>query len=652
MSKTQEPMVIPLVGVETVASDFERAELGQWYWYQEDDGVQKTLRCVVEIGTNYLKLEYPRDSQDWGHSVRVHRDEFSSRLTFAPDAQQHIHERIAHYQSAVSSNMEQIQLLSQHLGLMPQLGYQAPGQAESKSLALLSGQDNVEDFKQALVSAKKDTLPALFKENERLTRELSRWMVAESMPMKARLLPMRESIKNIDDRLFNIELYAGLLDTIATVSDGEPAAYGEKLRVMQRRLYMDEECLMSYESGGMEFKDMAAFDRWIARAENRDRIMPFPRCMVSMQVRRKYKDRDFFGSALNLFVQMKMMETDKYTFLYVRNGEQVYRITTAIDFGEMMFPERAVYDPSEPLMMYVSGSDRIDRFMTRREFDQRVAETEELKAKYAQWNLENPKEVWEQANPKSSWSWANPYRDNWFSTSGWHPFDDSSVYYDQGMAKITAEVKEYNRVALLIQGLFDRTQTLMPHPIVQMWKPHSFAGAVELIYDSSNVLTYGDAPDIEAYVKACNAQITADSVVYGQEEAWMRREADKENTRTRNNWRIQESHKHYYERLRPYGDPGPGRVAKMASWNASRKTASFTWERERRGSRSFGEVLKATISVPLDKLFNVSAYQAGDFKRFFADPRTREKYLEWAPLLLSAEDYVNGKLEAQLPLEK
>jgi len=107
-------------------------------------------------------------------------------------------------------------------------------------------------------------------------------MIASSMPMKARLSPMKESVKQIDDRLFNIQLYAGLLDTIVTVSEGEPAAYGEKLRVMQRRLYMDEECLMSYESGGMELSDIGEFDRWIARPENRDRIMPFARCMVSM----------------------------------------------------------------------------------------------------------------------------------------------------------------------------------------------------------------------------------------------------------------------------------------------------------------------------------------------------------------------------------
>lgn len=651
MSITHDPMVIPLVEVETVASDFERAELGQWYWYRAEDEKGKTLRCVVEIGSNYLTLEYPRDAKDWGSSVRVHRDEFADKLTFEPNADPYIQERIAYYQQAVSSNMAQIQALSQNLGLMPQMGHAKPGQDESKSLAILSGQSNVEDFKQALITAKKETLPELFKQNEALTRELTRWMIADSMPMKARLMPMKTSIKNIDDRLFNIQLYAGLLDTIVTVSGGEPAKYEEKLRVMQRRLYMDEECLMSYESGGMEFSDMAEFDRWIARPENRDRIMPFARCMVSMQVRRKVKDRDFMGSALSIFVNMQKMQADKFTFLYVRNGEQVYRIITDIDFGELMFPERSVYDPSEPMMMLVSG-DRIEKFMSRREFDSRVAESNELRAKYEQWKLDNPQEAWEAANPKQSWQWANPYRDNWFSVGGWQPFDDSSVYYDQGMAKILGEIKEYNRVALLIQGLFDRTQTLMPHPIVQMWKPHSFSSAVELVYDSSNVLTYGEAPDIEAYVKACNAYISQDSVVYGQEDAWMRREAEKENTRTRNNWRVQESHKHYYERLRPYGDPGPGRVAKMASWNAKRKIASFSWERERQNSRSFGEMIKATISVPLEKLFNVSAYQQGDYKRFFADPRTRERYLEWAPLLLSAEEYVTGKLAAQEPVSE
>ena len=45
------------------------------------------------------------------------------------------------------------------------------------------------------------------------------------------------------------------------------------------------------------------------------------------------------------------------------------------------------------------------------------------------------------------------------------------------------------------------------------------------------------------------------------------------------------------------------------------------------------------------RLFNVSAYKPGDFHMFFDDPRTREEYLEWAPLLLSAEEYHAGRMK-------
>lgn len=44
----------------------------------------------------------------------------------------------------------------------------------------------------------------------------------------------------------------------------------------------------------------------------------------------------------------------------------------------------------------------------------------------------------------------------------------------------------------------------------------------------------------------------------------------------------------------------------------------------------------------MKKLLNVSAYTPGDFKQFFADPRTRAEYLKWAPLLLAAEEFHAG----------
>ncbi len=49
-----------------------------------------------------------------------------------------------------------------------------------------------------------------------------------------------------------------------------------------------------------------------------------------------------------------------------------------------------------------------------------------------------------------------------------------------------------------------------------------------------------------------------------------------------------------------------------------------------------------SLTVRMSSLLNVSAYQKGDYKQFFQDPRTRAHYLKWAPLLLAAEDFVCG----------
>ena len=51
------------------------------------------------------------------------------------------------------------------------------------------------------------------------------------------------------------------------------------------------------------------------------------------------------------------------------------------------------------------------------------------------------------------------------------------------------------------------------------------------------------------------------------------------------------------------------------------------------------------FSCQAELLFNVSAYTPGDYKMFFSDPRTRAKYLQWAPFMLAAEDYhASGKI--------
>jgi hypothetical protein len=237
-----------------------------------------------------------------------------------------------------------------------------------------------------------------------------------------------------------------------------------------------------------------------------------------------------------------------------------------------------------------------------------------------------------------------------YEVGTWHPFDKSSVYYDEMLKDVTDRAKYWNRIALIIQGLFDRSEVLHPHPPVQSWTKEGFDSAIELVY-MDRLLTPGDAPDFEAYARRLRFRINGDSVVIGQERPWLKREQEREYKRRSNDWRLDWNARHVGAWWRPSGNPGPGFLAKIAEWDRSKKVAKFTWSRQKRRAswRTKGERVADSIKVEADLLFNVSAYQPGDFLQFFRDPRTRADYLKWAPLLLTAEDFHAGKLEAQEP---
>ncbi|OUC50353.1 hypothetical protein B7939_12260, partial [Eggerthia catenaformis] len=120
MSKGFEPVVIPIVEVERVLSDFEKCELGQWYW-TDKGGDEELLMCVMEIGSNYVELHEPELR---GYRLsRIHRDQFDERLTFEPNAALYIQQQVERYQLAISENMAEIQRLTESLGIAPQLAH-------------------------------------------------------------------------------------------------------------------------------------------------------------------------------------------------------------------------------------------------------------------------------------------------------------------------------------------------------------------------------------------------------------------------------------------------------------------------------------------------------------------------------------------------
>ena len=605
-------------------------QIGQWYWVEDEKkGKFDWFACVTEIGSNFIRLESPN-----GSYTRIHENDFEKKAKLEPDPESVIRGRIKFYQDAVQENLGHIREITARLGIQPRESSSAP-KSESRELSTFNAMPDMKKYKKELIKAKETTLPKLFDEMEKNHERVALWMKARTVPMKAMCIGLKGAVDQINDRIFNVSLYAGLTEEVKKIVDGAPAAKDEKLRLFQRMCFMDEECLVNYRIGGMEFDNIRDFDKWISETANLDRLLPWQRCMVAFRVRREVKERYYDGSYANALINIRLEQLDKATFMYIRNGAQLYRMTCDLEFDEHIFPSQHQVDFTEPLMAKTRG-DEVADIITKRHWEDIVRKWDEKKRLHDEWEKQYGDDR-TKSNPHWISSFDDPRRE-------YEPFDKSSVYYDDMQEKIEKQLKYYNRIALIIQGLFDRSEVLHPHPPARLWAPGGMEELVELVYDGAGAIHYKEPPDFDEYLRKVNKTIGKGSFTIGQEVAWEIREAEIENNRWNSNRR------NHVERYRPYGDPGPGYIAQILEWQQKSGNAIFRWERER---RSWGKYwgpdgpIKCVIRVHRDKLFNVSGYTPGDYKQFYVDPRSRAKYLKWAPLLLSAEEYHAGNLDAK-----
>lgn len=642
--------------VEPINSSVELS-LGQWAvvrqtdddWIYDAQGLlvennTQTLCCISEIGSNYFEFVGPKAERGGQAVFRIHQVEFWSRVKLISEstAQAMIERQVGHFQQNSANLLGEIKKLTAALGISKAMGieHSQSQQTDSTGLLVINSQNNIDQYQLSLETAKKDLLPAMYEDLKKSNQHLMKWLSASSLSTLCQITDMQDHIKTINDRLFSLTLYAGLCENLVKVREGNPAAIDAKLHVMQRRCYMDEECLVNYKAGGMSFKQISQFDQWLSEKENFERVLPHDRCVVAFRVRRKDADRPWDGSLLGAFIHIQMAEADKKTFLYFRNGEQLWRLETEIEFGELIFPDSTVFDPSEPMMFKMFGS-KVDKFISKREYEQLKAERERKEAENEQWEQENPYEVWKESaknNSRHSYEWAKPHTFFACDLDQWQELTSESVYFDDAIAVVQEEFKRYNRIATVLQGVFDRSEALHPHPPAQLWTAHGFSQLIELVYDGTKAIAHGEKPDIEAYIQECNASMGVGSTVIGQLDYWLKAEAKKEMKRRQNDWRLSESERYReLSRYEPFGNPGPKEIAAIEHFKPKSKVATFKWDKE--SARFPYRPIECSINVPASELFNISAYRPGDFKQFFQDHRTRQEYLKWAPFLLAAEDW-------------
>ena len=665
----------------------DRPAVGSWwgvkYGGDQGEGVgdPEWFGGAVEVGSNYVVLEgIGRKDQETTLTLRVHMDHFAERCRSVVDPASVISAQVDQSKHAVRHLMGQIAQACARLGVSVQ---QALGEASdpgTTALAVAHGTADVRAYSQALTKLKDDELPQLFEQVKVQHSRMATWMRADLIPAKAELARVQGVTKVVEQKIETVELYAGLDEEAVLVRNGDPAPVAARVHLMQRMHFMDEECLARYEAGGMDFEDVAAFDRWLCRSENLSRILPHPRCVVAFRVRRHRKQYD---SDLSPFIRMRFDNENKRTCLYVRNGDRVHRVFCALEFGEQLFPRREEADllgDDEIWVRWQSGNDA--EFITGRK---RAAAVE--KERRGRARLAFRLKAWRKAGqPRGDWSRplmenekrSVPYRvgigrmeipegstHEHGKPSDWNDnfhrrHDDvgnpddyvlltpEHAFYEDAMRRVRDQANQHNRVAVVVQGLLDRSTCLHPHPPWKVWTPEGFSQGVELVYDVSLAIAPGEAPDFEEYRKQLNKSLRTGCHTVGQVEAW-------------HDERPSYKDLNYHPKRLLYLSGGPKRVHQVKKISRDGKKVTFSWERERHKPHWIPHpekpgYRKATYpGIPIEwscdreHLTCVEAYTPGDFHLFYDDPRTRADYLKWAPILLACEDWHKRRRDGDPP---
>jgi hypothetical protein len=153
------------------------------------------------------------------------------------------------------------------------------------------------------------------------------------------LADFKKKIVKIERVITSIELYMGIDEEIFQIQEGQRAAQETPITFRQQVLYMDEE-IGHWKNGGLDFQNVAWFDKWLTENNNYKKLCPEEKCLVVFRPRRhnkKYSDEAWLDAMLN--------SNNRQTYLLIRNGDCLFRIyTEKIIIFPRLFPKRKEFE--------------------------------------------------------------------------------------------------------------------------------------------------------------------------------------------------------------------------------------------------------------------------------------------------------------------
>ena len=567
-------------------------KVGEWYWVKT--GKERRMMVVERVYSNHVAfVRHAAEHSSYGERVR--HEHLLARVKLELNWQSILMDEIMETRQLISDAAQR--LLEDALAKNALSAPAAPGGASQTGLELSLRVTDPKQQKADLLSVQ-----ALAKETDQSIAELNKQFAGLCKNLVAADLvrgkEVARQVEDIERKIFVIEVYAGLQEHVIQIAKGEPAGIGEKIAIRQSLLYMDEETLIGYADGGMDFENLGEFDEWIARPENMERCLPEKRGIVAWRVRRERKD---YGPAKTIEIALKHLRwhsEDFKTYLLIRNGGNVYRIASDVDFSPRLIPLRTEFDKG-----FVSKSSNY--------------------------------------NPET----------HRYEEAG-TPITPNHMGYDDTVMALRKAMNHYNQIVVLVQGLLDRSEVFHPHAPINLSSAEAIDQWLVAVRDDEDVMDW-EGPHWRKYLEANQAAVKPGSMIYSRYlDIGKSGYNAKERPKIIAVERLRGFNKQDEAKYRTFNSrqgrsqweddteiPALGTPGVEVSWSWGTR---YGWEHGDYGKWGEWPVNKRRRAwLPLDSLINLSTYNSGDYLPFLNDRKQRMEYELWTREFFAAEDWLH-----------
>lgn len=401
--------------------------------------VQATIHIEAGWYVRVIRVERGPDGaietvhlQRRNHSYTISAEDFPLHFEYAPEGEQQFQRDLLATMGEVSTLTREVQQLDASLtGITVHVD---AGSTTPAGLDAITALVPVEDRSPKGFKLALARLRSLVHEKRELleakSHELQAMFAEQSAAALALIKPLQDKIEQIKEGIWTVDLYLGKDEEIVTLREGDPAPADTPITLRQLVLAMDQEAKIA-DDGGIDSLSIEKFDEWIvARPEHLQQVLPEPKGVVVLVPRWEPK------KYADPWLMKDAADANAVSYFLIRNGSRLWRISTNFVVGRTLVPtEREFYE-----------------FFNERRYNTTTHEYETV------------------------------------------PLQPGSRAYMDAQKKADARQRHYMRIALILQGLLDRTTVFRPLSAegIQITRPEAFEqGYVNIIYDYDYALSDG-----------------------------------------------------------------------------------------------------------------------------------------------------------------